>query len=110
MVKSEKMIRMLDLICGRPGELDAPALAKLCDVSERGIYRYMSTWQSAGVYISFNGGGYRVVNMQWHYVFEQKKLASAVKELITQGMSHCQNEELLKQGERALVLLEQSRA
>lgn len=112
MPKSEKMIKMLDLICESPGELDALALATLCDVSERGIYRYMSTLRRAGINISFNfdGNGYRVINMQWHYIFEQKKLAGAVKELITRGMRRCQNEELLKQGERALELLEPSRA
>lgn len=109
MVKSEKMIQMLDFICDKPGELNAKDLMKLCDVSERGIYRYLHTYRKAGVYIKFNGGGYRVVNMHWHYFFEQKKLANAVAELITRGMKRCQNESLLKQGEAALALLKPSR-
>jgi len=110
MPKSEKMIKMLDLICESPGELGAPELSKLCDVSERGIYRYVSTWHRAGVYIRFNGGGYRVINMQWHYIFEQKKLVGAVEELIARGMSRCQDKKLIKQGERALALLKPPRA
>ncbi len=109
MVKSEKMIQMLDFICEKPGELNTKDLAKLCDVSERGIYRYLHTYRKAGIYIMFDGEGYRVVNMRWHYLFVQKKLTKAVAELITRGMKRCQNEALLKQGEAALALLETSR-
>ena len=109
MTKSEKMIQMLDLICEKPGELSAKDLAKLCDVSERGIYRYLYTYKQAGVSIKFNGGGYRVVNMHWHYFFEQKKLANAVAELITRGLKQCKNAKLIKQGEEALKLMRTSR-
>lgn len=126
MAKSEKMVLMLDLICESPGELTAPFLAKTLDVSERAIYRYLSTWQRAGVYIRRNGrreGGYRVMNMQWYYVFKQKEIAKAVEELITRGLKQCmvlkgtglkpvryEAEELIKQGEEALRLLKTTRA
>ena len=109
MTKSEKMIHMLDLICESPGELIAKDLAKLFDVSERGIYRYLRTWRQSGVYIKCTGGGYRVMDMQWHYIFEQKKLSSAVSELITLGMRLCYDEKLLERGETALALLKTSR-
>lgn len=105
MVKSEKMIQMLGFICEKPGELSAKDLAKLCSVSERGVYRYLHTHQQAGVNIKFNGGGYRVVHMHWHYFFEQKKLANAVAELITRGLKQCKNAKLIKQGEAALKLM-----
>lgn len=110
MSKSERMVQMLDLICEQPGELRVPALAKLCDVSERGIYRYLTTWQNVGVHIKLNGDGYVVVDTHWPRIFEQKKLASAVRELITRGMKRCKNEKLLKQGAMALELLKPSRA
>lgn len=110
MTKSAKMIKMLEFLCERPGELSAKDLAELCSVSERGIYRYLSTWQEAGVSIRLNGKGYRVVNMQWPYIFEQKKLANAVAELITRGLKQCKNKKLIKQGETALELLKTSRA
>lgn len=105
MVKSEKMVRMLDLICERPGELKAGDLARLCDVSERGIYRYLVTLKNAGISVVFNGGGYRAVSMQWHYIFVQKKLTDAIAELVKRGLVRCENEALQVKGKRALAIL-----
>ena len=105
MVKSEKMVRMLDFICERPGELKARDLAELCDVSERGIYRYLVTLKNAGISVVFNGGGYRAVSMQWYYILAQKKLTDAVAELVKRGLERCEDEALQVRGKRALAIL-----
>lgn len=105
MVKSEKMVRMLDFICERPGELKAGDLARLCDISERGIYRYLTTLKRAGISVIFNSGGYRVVSMQWYYILAQKKLTDAVAALVKRGLVRCEDEVLQAHGKRALAIL-----
>lgn len=105
MVKSEKMVRMLDLICERPGELKAGDLSKLCDVSERGVYRYLATLKRSGISVVFNSGGYRVVSMQWYYILAQKKLTAAIAELVKRGLERCEDKALQVKGKRALAIL-----
>jgi hypothetical protein len=58
MPKSEKLFEFLRLIKEYPN-LRAVDLAKLCDVSERGIYRYINTLERAGIPVRLIDGGYR---------------------------------------------------
>ena len=57
MTKSEKIFDMLALIKEYPN-LNAKDLSQLCDVSERGIYRYLKTLSNAGIPIRYKDGGY----------------------------------------------------
>jgi peptide/nickel transport system substrate-binding protein len=58
MPKSEKLFEFLRLITEYPN-LRAADLAQLCDVSERGIYRYINTLERAGIPVRLIDGGYR---------------------------------------------------
>jgi predicted DNA-binding transcriptional regulator YafY len=58
MAKTEKVFDMLRLIKEYPN-LTAQDLARLCGVSERGIYRYLNTLSRAGISVRFKDGGYK---------------------------------------------------
>lgn len=57
MAKSEKLFDMLQLIADKPGELGPKLLAKQLEVSERAVYRYITTLNDAGVMLRFRGKG-----------------------------------------------------
>ncbi len=59
MTKSVKIFDMLRLIKEYPN-LNAEDLARLCDVSVRGIYRYLNTLSRAGIPVRFQNGGYKL--------------------------------------------------
>lgn len=111
MTKSEKMIKMLDLICEEPG-LDATALSKRCSVSERGIYRYIATLRSVGVYIKYRDGGYRIEHLPTYFrrSLRTGSMITATIELVTLGMVACKDPKLEKKGVDILRLLNVSRA
>jgi len=60
MTKSEKLFQMVEFIREDP-RLTAADLARLCDVSERGVYRYLYTLSKAGFSIRFQNGGYKLL-------------------------------------------------
>jgi len=107
MTKSQRMVKMLDLIYEKPGEFGVKQLAKLCDVSERGVYRDVKTWRGVGVYIRFNGGGYSVVDMheQWGHILKQRRLVKAVIDLLTSGIEASKDKKLKEQGKEVLKFL-----
>jgi len=107
MTKSQRMVKMLGLIYERPGEFGAKQLAKLCDVSERGVYRDVKTWRGVGVYLRFNGGGYNIVDipLQWSSILKQRRLVNAVVDLLTLGIEASKDKELKEQGKKVLKSL-----
>ena len=52
MPKSEKLFEVLNLI-GECSDLTPKDLARLCNVSERAIYRYINTLSKVGISIQF---------------------------------------------------------
>jgi len=51
MAKTEKIFDMLQIIRENPGVYNAKELSELCDISERGIFRYRISLANAGVTI-----------------------------------------------------------
>ena len=112
MPKSEKLFDMLQLIKEYPN-LNAEDLARLCDVSERGIYRYLNTLSNAGIPVRFRNGGYR---LQEDYadiladVFSKTdpKTLDALRVLLSLGMRNCEDDGILERGRDLMELIETS--
>ena len=106
MTKSEKLFEMLQYIREYP-YLSARDLALLCDVSERGIYRYIDTLTSSGFPVRLRDGGYRLPedNPDLLEKLNVENLRS-VRELLSIGMTNCGDEELFKQGGELLKLMD----
>jgi len=108
MTKSEKLFGMLELIREYPN-LTAGDLARLCDVSERGIYRYINTLAKADISIRFQNGGYRLQD-DYSDIFRKsdpEKLA-ALRDLLSLGMQSCQDERILDFGKEFMDLIEEN--
>ena len=60
MTKSERLFSVLAEIAKHPDRVKAADLAKMFDISERGVYRYLSTLVKAGVLIRAKQGKYRL--------------------------------------------------
>lgn len=69
MKKFEKMLRMAKYMAVKPG-ISTGDLAQLCDVSQRGIWRYISDMRELGIGIRCKNGG---------YALESPDLLSAIK-------------------------------
>ena len=106
MTKSEKLFEMLQYIREYP-YLSARDLALLCDVSERGIYRYIDTLTSSGFPVRLRDGGYRLPEDNFDLLekLDVENLRS-VRELLSIGMTSCGDEELFKQGEELIKLVD----
>jgi len=112
MPKSEKLFDMLQLIKEYPN-LNVKDLSLLCDVSERGIYRYLNTLSNAGIPIRIQNGGYR---LQEDYtdilsdVFRETdpKTLDALRVLLSLGMQNCEDDEVLERGKNLMKLMETS--
>ena len=108
MTKSEKLFEMLQLIKEYPG-LTARDLARLCNVSERGVYRYINTLSNADISIRFQNGGYR---MQEDYSDILRKSDTegldALRELVSLGMRNCEDRQLLNHGKEFMALIERN--
>ena len=108
MTKSEKLFEMLQLIKEYPG-LTAKDLARLCNVSERGVYRYISTLSNADISIRFQNGGYR---MQEDYSDILRKSDTegleVLRELISLGMRNCKDKQLIGYGKEFMALIERN--
>lgn len=108
MPKSEKLFDMLELIKEYPG-LNAGDLARLCDVSERGIYRYLKTLSRVGFSIRFQNGGYKLQE-DYSDILEESdpEGLEALKALLTIGVRHCEDDGLLEYGRDFMKLIEMS--
>jgi peptide/nickel transport system substrate-binding protein len=108
MTKSEKLFKMLEYIREYPN-LSAKDLSKLCDVSERGIYRYLNTLSNAGFSIRFRDGGYK---LQEDYDDILKKTEpedlEALKILLSEGMKTCDDKQVLERGKKLIKLVEKN--
>ena len=106
MTKSEKLFEMLELIREYPN-LTAKDLARLCDVSERGVYRYINTLSKADISIRFQNGGYRLQD-DYSDIFRKsdpEKLA-ALRDLLSLGIQNCQDNRILDFGREFMDLIE----
>ncbi len=103
--KSEKLFEMLQYIREYP-YLTAGDLALLCNVSERGIYRYINTLTKSGFPVRLRNGGYRLPedNLDLLGRLDAENLQSVGK-LLAIGMIHCGDDELLKQGRELMQLI-----
>jgi peptide/nickel transport system substrate-binding protein len=89
--------------------LTAQDLARLCNVSERGIYRYLNTLSRAGIPVRFQKGGYRLLEDEFEALekvdFEGLK---AVRTLLSIGMRNCDDDQLLRHGKDFIALIDQN--
>jgi peptide/nickel transport system substrate-binding protein len=106
MAKSERLFEMLQYIREYPN-LTAQDLARLCRVSERGVYRYLNTLSRAGIPVHFQDGGYRLSEDVPDLL---KKVdvegLRAIVRLLTIGMSNCEDRELLRHGRSFMRLID----
>ena len=108
MTKSEKLFEMLQYIREYP-YLSARDLALLCDVSERGIYRYIDTLTGSGFPVRLRDGGYRLPEDSPDLLgkLNVENLRS-VKELLSIGIIHCGDDELSKHGRELMQLVDEA--
>lgn len=73
MTKTERIFDMLQLIHMNPGMYNIKDLSKLCDVSERAIYRYRRSLTNAGITIRLDRkqGGYKLLGPYWKKVLAE---------------------------------------
>ena len=106
MPKSEKLFEALNFIAECP-DLTPKDLARLCDVSERAIYRYINTLLKVGISIQFQDGGYK---LQGYYGDILRKISpeslEALKLLLSAGMQIYKDERVLKYGRDFMSLIE----
>ena len=108
MTKSEKLFEMLQLIKEYPG-LTAKDLARLCSVSERGVYRYINTLSNADISIRFQDGGYRLQE-DYSNILRKSNTEGldALRELVSLGMQNCEDRQLLGHGREFMALIERN--
>ncbi len=106
MPKSEKLFEVLSFI-GECPDLTPKDLARLCNVSERAIYRYINTLSKVGMSIQFQNGGYK---LQGHYGDILRKIdpegLEALKLLLSAGMETYKDKRILRYGRDFMKLIE----
>jgi len=108
MPKSEKLFDMLEYVKEYPG-LTAKDLSKLCNVSERGIYRYLNTLSRAGISIHFRDGGYRLQEDYGDIIRKaDPEDLEALEILLSLGMQACEDKQVLERGKRLQKLVDKS--
>jgi len=102
MPKSEKLFDMLEYVKEYPG-LTAKDLSKLCNVSERGIYRYLNTLSRAGISIRFKKGGYRLQEDYRDIVRDaDPEDLEALRVLLLEGMRVYEDDQVVQRGKRLM--------
>ena len=112
MPKSEKLFDMLQLIKEYPN-LNAEDLARLCNVSERGVYRYLNTLSNVGIPVHLRNGGYE---LQKDYtdilggVFSKAgpEAMESLRVLLSLGMRICEDDRVAEHGRDLMKLIEMS--
>ena len=112
MPKSEKLFDMLQLIREYP-DLNASDLSRLCDVSERGIYRYLNTLSRAGIPVRLKHGGYRLQEDYTDILDDILKKAGpevmeSLRLLLSLGMRICEDDRVAEHGRDLMKLIEMS--
>ena len=105
MAKSERLFEMLQYIREYP-DLTAQDLARLCKVSERGVYRYLNTLSRVGIPVYCQNGGYRLPDDSLD-LLKRIDLDSlrAVMKLLSIGMNNCDDDALLQPGRDFMQLM-----
>ena len=108
MAKSEKLFDMLQYIREFP-YLTARDLSRLCNVSVRGVYRYLNTLSRAGIHIHFQDDGYKLpeegVNLLKRFDLEDLE---ALRKILTAGMGNIKDAELIKQGMKFIEMIDEN--
>ena len=108
MTKSEKLFEMLKYIREYPN-LTASDLALLCNVSERGVYRYLKTLSRAGISIRFDGHGYRLTKDMFDLLKDADiESLMAAKSLLALGLKNSNDDKLSKHGKNLIELIEEN--
>ena len=106
MAKSEKLFEVLNLIA-ECRDLTPKDLARLCNVSERAIYRYINTLSKVGASIQFQNGGYK---LQGYYGDILRRFDTAglkaLRLLLSTGMGAYKDERILEYGRNFMKLIE----
>ena len=106
MTKSERLFEMLQYIKEYP-HLTAQDLSRLCNVSERGVYRYLNTLSRAGIPVRFRGDGYKLLEDRLDFLkeFNLQDLQS-IRALLSIGMANCSDHELVESGGEFIKLID----
>ncbi len=106
MAKSEKLFEILRLI-RECSDLTPKDLARLCDVSERAIYRYLNTLSEVGISIIFQDGGYKLQGDYSDIIGKtDPEGLAALRLLLLAGMRSYEDHRILKYGGEFLKLIE----
>ena len=108
MAKSERLFEMLRYIREYP-HLTIQDLSRLCNVSERGIYRYINTLSRAGFPVRLQNGGYKLPESKFDLLDSvDVRNLEAVKDLLLIGMKHCDDSHLIKHGKDFMELIDEN--
>jgi len=106
--KSERLFEMLQYIKEYP-HLTVQDLARLCKVSERGIYRYLNTLSRAGISVQFQDGGYKLSEEGFDFLKRaDTDDLRALRTLLSIGMQNCDDDEFLKGGKKLIELIDEN--
>ena len=90
-------------------DLTPADLSRLCEVSERAIYRYMNTLSRAGILVRFRKGGYKILEDASDLLKRvDVQGLQALKALLAIGMQNCDDDELLRYGRDFVALLDEN--
>ncbi len=106
MTKSERLFEMLQFIKEYPN-LTAKDLARLCNVSERGVYRYLNTLSNADITVRFQDGGYKLQE-DYGDILNQADpdRLEALKHLLSLGIENCEDDTIMEYGREFVELIE----
>ncbi len=106
MAKSEKLFEILGHVNSNPN-LTPRDLAKLCNVSERAVYRYLNTLSKVGISIQFQDGGYKVKGNYGNILSEvDPEGMDAIKLLLSAGMQTYKDDKILDYGREFMKLID----
>jgi hypothetical protein len=92
----------------------AADLARLCNVSERGIYRYLGTLSRADISIRFRGGGHAVPKRMSEVAHEimreidREEHLQTIGTLLSIGLANSDDDELIQYGKESMKLLDEN--
>ncbi len=108
MAKSERLFEMLQYIREYP-DLTVQDLSRLCNVSERGIYRYINTLSRAGFPVRLQNGKYKVPEDKLDLLEKvDVRDLEAVKDLLSIGMKHSGDDQLIRHGKDFIKLIDEN--
>ena len=106
MAKSEKLFEILGHVSNNPN-LTPRDLAKLCNVSERAVYRYLNTLSKVGISIQYQDGGYKIKGNYGNILNQaDPEGMNAVKLLLSAGMQTYRDSKILDYGREFMKLID----